>query len=108
MVPWPFALAITTLNELLRSLAEAQLRHDEKKLGEVIEVLKVERETWRQVCEQVPDSPHAGRGPAAGDQFTSHASSGGTVSATGPKRPVTPPIQSDWAGGDLTGLSLEA
>ncbi len=36
-----------------RSLVEANLRHDEAKLDDVLRVLEEERETWREVCATV-------------------------------------------------------
>lgn len=42
---------------LFQTLTEAQLRRDEKKLREVIELLEIERETWQSVCEQMPEPP---------------------------------------------------
>jgi flagellar protein FliS len=40
---------------LLSALAEIQYSRDEHQLAAVIRVLEEERETWRQLCEQVPD-----------------------------------------------------
>lgn len=37
---------------LFATLTDAREGHDQAKLGEVLRVLEVERETWRQVCEQ--------------------------------------------------------
>lgn len=37
---------------VLRQLAEGALNRDETKLDDAVRVLDVERETWRQVCEQ--------------------------------------------------------
>lgn len=39
------------------ALTEAQQTRDEHQLAGVIRVLEEERETWRQVCEQLPDCP---------------------------------------------------
>ncbi len=38
---------------IFRSLMEANHNRDEKKLDDALKVLKVERETWRQVCEEL-------------------------------------------------------
>lgn len=38
---------------IFRSLMEANHDRDEKKLDDALKVLKVERETWRQVCEEL-------------------------------------------------------
>lgn len=40
-----------------RLLNDALRARDQKKLGEVIELLEIERETWRQVCEQLGAAP---------------------------------------------------
>lgn len=42
---------------LFRTLTEAQLKRDRNKMLEAIRVLESERETWRLVCEQMPDAP---------------------------------------------------
>jgi flagellar protein FliS len=42
---------------VFKHLTEAQLRRDADCLQEAIEVLEIERETWRQVCEQMPEAP---------------------------------------------------
>ena len=41
---------------LFRTLAEAQLLRDSERLAEVIQILRMERETWQQVCEQMSGS----------------------------------------------------
>ena len=38
---------------VFRTLMEANYEQDQKKLNEVLKVLNVERETWRQVCKQL-------------------------------------------------------
>jgi len=38
---------------IFRSLMEANYHHDEKKLDDALEVLEIECETWRQVCEKL-------------------------------------------------------
>lgn len=57
---------------IFRSLMEASFERSDKKLGEAIRVLEVERETWRQVCQRVgresdatSDVPEATPMPAA-------------------------------------------
>jgi flagellar protein FliS len=42
---------------LLRCLTEAQLKRDRQRLEETIKILEIERETWRLVCEKMPDAP---------------------------------------------------
>lgn len=44
---------------LLAALTEAQQTRDEHQLAAVVRVLEAERETWRQVCDQVGDRPVA-------------------------------------------------
>lgn len=43
-----------------RLLNDARRTRDPQKLAEVIEILEIERETWRQVCEQLGAAPQAG------------------------------------------------
>jgi flagellar secretion chaperone FliS len=66
------------------SLARALVDRDEKKLAEALRVLEIERETWRQLCEQL------GRAPAA-PPLAPHFLMGG-----------------DFADSSPVGLSLEA
>ena len=42
---------------LFRSLTEGQLQQDRRKIEESIAVLEIERDTWRLVCEKLPESP---------------------------------------------------
>jgi flagellar protein FliS len=42
---------------LFSALTEARQTRDEHQLAAVIRVLEEERETWRQLCEQLPDRP---------------------------------------------------
>lgn len=42
---------------LFKTLAEAQLNRDRTKVDEAINVLEIERDTWREVCEQMPHAP---------------------------------------------------
>jgi flagellar protein FliS len=44
---------------IFRHLTEAQLRRDASHVEEAIRVLEVEHETWRLVCEQMPEAPMA-------------------------------------------------
>ena len=50
---------------VFKHLTEAQLRRDASLVQEAIGVLEVERDTWRQVCEQMPHAPTAANDPAA-------------------------------------------
>lgn len=43
-------------NFVFKVLIEAGLKRDQAKLNEAISVLEIERETWRQVCEQLGSS----------------------------------------------------
>jgi flagellar secretion chaperone FliS len=62
-------------NFIFRRLVEAGFRRDQQKLAEAIGILETERETWRQLCEQlgeklesrapVPQSAPAPRAPIA-------------------------------------------
>lgn len=42
---------------IFQQLTESQLRGDRAPLREITEILTVERETWRQMCEKFPDAP---------------------------------------------------
>ena len=44
---------------LFSTLTEAQLTRDANQLASAIRILEEERETWRQICEQLPDGPAA-------------------------------------------------
>lgn len=56
---------------LLVQLAELSARKDPKILRDVIGVLEEERETWRQVCDQLPEAPAKSEGmPAKQEDVT--------------------------------------
>jgi flagellar protein FliS len=42
---------------LYSTLVEAQFGRDANRLSELIRVLEVERQTWRELCEKMPDRP---------------------------------------------------
>jgi flagellar protein FliS len=42
---------------LYRCLTQAQLRRDRKPVEDTIAVLEIERQTWRMVCDRLPDAP---------------------------------------------------
>ena len=42
---------------IYQSLARAELDKDLNKLDEALRILNIERETWRKVCQQNPESP---------------------------------------------------
>lgn len=46
---------------LFKTLTESQLRRDLEKLEEVLTVLEIERETWQDLCQAMPEPPAAGR-----------------------------------------------
>jgi flagellar protein FliS len=48
---------------LFSLLGTAQRNRDEQLLAAAIRILEEERETWRQVCEQMPDRPALTSGP---------------------------------------------
>ncbi len=83
---------------VFRSLMEANYDHDEEKLEGALKVLQVERETWRQVCQQLGSK----RGPD--DQTTAPSQ------APAPPAPVSSPAPDMGMVDDSTssGFSLEA
>lgn len=53
---------------VFQHLTQAQVRRDAKLVAEAIEILEVERGTWRELCEQMPHAPvptvrHMAAGP---------------------------------------------
>ena len=50
---------------LFRQLTEAQLRRNGTFVDEVIQILEIEHETWRQVCDQMPLAPVHSTGSTA-------------------------------------------
>ncbi len=53
---------------VFQHLTQAQLRRDVKLVNEAIDILEVERGTWRELCEQMPHAPvlterHVAAGP---------------------------------------------
>jgi flagellar protein FliS len=65
---------------LFRLLAEAPATHDAQKVREVMGVLEEERETWRQLCEQMPEPPEA----MAGDRSQQREITAGNSTVTSP------------------------
>jgi len=49
---------------LFRTLTEAHLQHDAKKLADVLRILLIERETWSQVCEKFGTTQSADQKPS--------------------------------------------
>lgn len=54
---------------VFRSLTEAHLERDEQKLADALEVLEVERETWREVCQKLGTERQPGDQQAEGASF---------------------------------------
>lgn len=83
---------------VFRSLTEASFHHDEEKLNDAIKILKSERETWRQVCEELGTTNRPGEEPAAAASFEQ-------TSAEQPQPVQTPEVAVPLDGGDLVGDS---
>jgi flagellar biosynthetic protein FliS len=71
-----------------RLLNDALRMRDQRQLAAVIEILEIERETWRQVCEQLGAAPQAGDAGATAVELDS-ASSERLAPLTG-ARPFAP------------------
>jgi len=48
---------------LFQTLTEAQLKRNPDRYSDVIKVLEIERDTWRQLCERMPLAPVDNSGP---------------------------------------------
>jgi len=78
---------------LFKTLAEAQLHRNHGKVYEAINVLEIERETWRDVCERMPHAPMPEDARGEPQEITStHAAN----------------LLGDFDGGLSSGLSLDA
>lgn len=76
---------------ILRSLADANLHHDDKKLGDALRILELERQTWQQVCQRAeiektaetpaPRTPHFPPFSAGTDRLSDFSSSGLSLEA---------------------------
>lgn len=84
---------------LFQSLTESQIHRDRDKVDEVLRILEIERETWRQVCQQMPEAPEP-------DDREAHAPQEITASDLPAISPITPSDN----GGALPpgGFSLDA
>jgi len=99
---------------IFRSLMEANFQRDEGKLDDALKVLRVERETWRQVCKQLgttrqPEDPPPGADtPAqpAAPHIPSGPPAAGEAAAPKPGIPASEGPDPQTSGGG--GLSLEA
>lgn len=86
---------------VFRSLIDAHLKGDDKKLQGALKVLEIERETWRQLCKKL-DSTDQSQNPCAEVPLSEPTS-----------QKQVPPITDSLANSGLTGqpssgLSLEA
>jgi flagellar secretion chaperone FliS len=75
---------------IFRTLMEANAHHNESKLADALKVLEIQRETWRQVCEQLAAAERPAR--ASVDAATFHQPA-----------PVAPPVHSLMSDVPLTG-----
>jgi len=95
---------------VFRTLNEAQTGQDSSKIDECIRVLEVERETWRQLCEQL-EQEQPGENQAARATLSDAAPSD-TPAPAGRPSPKMPSLDlsSDFASGDgaSAGFSIEA
>jgi flagellar protein FliS len=92
---------------VFRNLVQANHERNDRKLEEALRVLEIERETWRQVCQQL-DSRQPPDGRAAvvelsGQSATPPPVAAGRTPFSAPS-PAAGPVD-DWAA---SGLSLEA
>ncbi len=84
---------------MYRTLIEAGASRDQDKLREVVRVLEIERETWRQLCEQLGDTRPEGAVDEARISDESPAEGAPSVP------PIDlPPASDEYAGG----FSLDA
>jgi len=72
---------------LFRTLTESQVEKQRKCIEDVISVLEVERNTWRQLCEQMPDAPD--RSGMAENEPKEITVSNSEAILTGPHAPAT-------------------
>ena len=79
------ARRVSSLYEfILRCLANAVSRHDDKSLGDAIRILEIERETWRQLCEKLAvNAPHANFGDAPRGALPDQSSDADLLSQSG-------------------------
>ncbi len=85
---------------LLVQIAKITGQNDPQMLREVVEILEQERETWRQVCEQMPEAPER---PGGVDTSAEDVTTAGMQAITPQAQPTYP--QSDL---NTSQLSLEA
>jgi flagellar protein FliS len=68
---------------VLRALMEANRQRSEQKLDEALRVLRIERETWRELCKRLGNMPSAGGGEPAGEGFSGGQPDGGPAGSRG-------------------------
>lgn len=74
---------------VLRQLAEGSLNRDTAKLDDAVRVLEVERETWRQVCEQFGSETTA-TNPSTINRAQSETQGNGSARVDSPQGELTP------------------
>lgn len=87
---------------IFRTLLAAHNERDEEKLDDVVRILNIERETWRQVCEKLGAENPAGQ---TMDRVTLSSNGPPTTGA-----PLPPNLTSDagYPDGMSSGISFEA
>lgn len=98
---------------VFRSLIDAQLSRSDQALEDALRVLRIEEETWQQVCRQL-----AGQRPATGDRLDVQHQCGNPAPegaspphpGAGPSNSVQPPLppEADLPQQPEEGFSLEA
>ncbi|MEQ8791743.1 MAG: flagellar export chaperone FliS [Pirellulaceae bacterium] len=83
---------------LFQMLTEGQIQRDRDKVAEVVRILEVERETWQQVCEQMPEAPI----PADDDRYAPKEITASNTPA------ISPITSSGGASASVGGFSLDA
>ncbi|PQO35398.1 flagellar protein FliS [Blastopirellula marina] len=97
---------------LFRELSDIQISNQYEKITDLVPVLEEERETWRQLCEAMPEAPEmpreevkeitaANSQPPAGNLNLGAAPSGGHWGSASPSA-------SEYATGAGSGFSLDA
>jgi len=101
---------------VLQRLVEASLQRDPKGIDDAVRVLRIERDTWQQVCQKMAAQRHAaqchaGQQHAAGGEPISVGENPGAPgrqpTPPAPHRGAIPPVDAP-AAEHIEGLSLEA
>ena len=95
---------------VLQRLVEASLQRDPKGIDDAVRVLRIERDTWQQVCQKMAAERHAAQRKA--DQQPAALRGESTIAARQSDLPpphvgTIPPLDSS-PGAPIEGLSLEA